>query len=348
MTNAAASILRVCLGGLGHRSQSGPEITALTGTLPQRTTCTTADPEAATAFFRSAWGAHGRIDGLNPDRPIRMSRLAMGDASVTSAALPSALEFDTGRWPCYVITQIRSGSMQIGASARAERYRSGDVMLAVRPGRPCRAQTVDADVSLAALAPEALFRITGDPETDGRPSVRFTSARPRCAAAAVQWRTAVDYVMATLPSVPNAEDASLVVGGAISLLASTMLHVFPNTYADAECDDHPEVSAPLVRQAIDYIQANCARDIAIADVAAAINVTPRAVQYMFRRHLDTTPLSYLRRVRLQRAHRDLLAADPACDTVSAIASRWGFAHTGRFSQVYRAEFGESPSVTLHG
>ncbi|MCV7021542.1 helix-turn-helix transcriptional regulator [Mycolicibacterium aichiense] len=86
----------------------------------------------------------------------------------------------------------------------------------------------------------------------------------------------------------------------------------------------------------------------MADIAAAINVTPRAVQYMFRRHLDTTPMAYLRRVRLDRAHRDLLAADPAHDTVSAIATRWGFAHTGRFSQVYRAEYGESPSVTLHG
>jgi transcriptional regulator GlxA family with amidase domain len=75
---------------------------------------------------------------------------------------------------------------------------------------------------------------------------------------------------------------------------------------------------------------------------------PRAVQYMFRRHLDTTPMAYLRRIRLDRAHRDLLAADPSHDTVSAIATRWGFAHTGRFSQVYRAEFGESPSVTLHG
>ncbi|WP_237159349.1 helix-turn-helix transcriptional regulator [Mycolicibacterium rhodesiae] len=153
---------------------------------------------------------------------------------------------------------------------------------------------------------------------------------------------------ATLTSVLCPEDATLVVGGAVSLLASTLLHVFPNTFADAKHVEHPQVSAPLVRQAIDFIQANCVRDISMSDIASAINVTPRAVQYMFRRHLDTTPMAYLRRVRLDRAHRDLLAADPAHDTVSAIATRWGFAHTGRFSQVYRAEFGESPSVTLHG
>lgn len=69
---------------------------------------------------------------------------------------------------------------------------------------------------------------------------------------------------------------------------------------------------------------------------------------MFRRHLDTSPMTYLRQIRLRRAHRDLLTGDPTRDTVAEIAIRWGFAHTGRFSQVYRIEFGQSPSVTLRG
>jgi AraC-like DNA-binding protein len=318
-----------------------------TGVHPQRTACTTADPAAAAAFFHSAWGTQGRIGGLHPDRPIQMSRMTLGDACVTDADLPSALELETGSWPRYVVTQLKAGSLQIGANSRAERCTAGDVVLAARPGRPCWAQTVDAEVSVAALAPEALFQITGDPEADGRPAVRFTSGRPRSPAAAAQWQTTVEYVTATLPSMLSAEDVALVAGGAIRLLATTLLHVFPNTYADAERVERPEVPAPLLRLAIDYIHDNCARDIGMADVATAINVTPRSVQYMFRRHLDTTPNAYLRQVRLARTHRDLLAADPSRDTVATIATRWGFAHTGRFSQTYRAEFGESPSVTLY-
>jgi len=86
----------------------------------------------------------------------------------------------------------------------------------------------------------------------------------------------------------------------------------------------------------------------MGEVARALNVTPRAVQHMFRRHLDMSPMTYLRQIRLRRAHRDLLAGDPTRDTVAEIAIRWGFAHTGRFSQVYRTEFGQSPSVTLRG
>jgi transcriptional regulator GlxA family with amidase domain len=101
-----------------------------------------------------------------------------------------------------------------------------------------------------------------------------------------------------------------------------------------------------LRRAIAFIHDNAHRDIGLNDIAAAIGVTPRSVQYTFRRHLGSTPLEYLRRVRLQRAHRDLQAADPAVHTVMEIAGRWGFGHPGRFSIAYRQTFGTPPSRTL--
>jgi transcriptional regulator GlxA family with amidase domain len=103
-----------------------------------------------------------------------------------------------------------------------------------------------------------------------------------------------------------------------------------------------------LRRAIAFIHENAHQDIGLSDIAAAINVTPRSVQYTFRRHLATTPLEYLRRVRLDRAHRDLVAADPTVDTVMAIAERWRFSHAGRFSIAYRETFGTPPSRTLRG
>jgi transcriptional regulator GlxA family with amidase domain len=103
---------------------------------------------------------------------------------------------------------------------------------------------------------------------------------------------------------------------------------------------------PILRNAVAFIQENADADIGLEDIAAAVNVSPRSVQYAFRRNLGTTPLEYLRRVRLDRAHRDLKAADPAHDTVTAIAGRWGFSHAGRFSLAYKAAFGTAPSDTL--
>jgi transcriptional regulator GlxA family with amidase domain len=103
---------------------------------------------------------------------------------------------------------------------------------------------------------------------------------------------------------------------------------------------------PGLRRSVSFIHENADGDIGLSEIAAAANLTPRAVQYMFRRHLGVTPMEYLRRVRLDRAHRDLQAANPAVDTVNSIAGRWGFAHAGRFSVAYRRVFGLSPRATL--
>lgn len=314
---------------------------------PQKTTCTTADPAAVADFIGSAHGICGRVEGLRSDRPITLSHVVMGPVSLCTARIPGELRFESAPAPCFVVTHVRSGTMHLGADTLAEACRAGDTVLAIRPGRPCRARLVDAEVSLTALTPDVLAEITGDLD---RGPVRFTSGRPRSAPAAAQWQTAVDYVATTVADRAGAGGYDRVVAGAVRLLAATMLQVFPNTFADA--DDHSvdtmDTWPPMLRRAIEFMHANCARDIGMTDVARTLNVTPRAVQYLFRRHLDVSPMTYLRQIRLRRAHRDLMSADPAKDTVAAIAVRWGFAHTGRFSQAYRTEFGQSPSVTLRG
>jgi transcriptional regulator GlxA family with amidase domain len=104
----------------------------------------------------------------------------------------------------------------------------------------------------------------------------------------------------------------------------------------------PSATAPRRR----VHRSNVSDDISTSDIAAALHVAPRTLQYLFRRHLDTTPRAYLRRTRLAYAHRDLIAADNATETVAAIAARWGFAHPGRFSVQYRQMYGHSPRATL--
>ena len=103
-----------------------------------------------------------------------------------------------------------------------------------------------------------------------------------------------------------------------------------------------------MRRAIAFIDTNASTDVDLADIAAAAYVSPRALQYAFQRHLGTTPMAYLRRVRLDAAHHQLQAADPTRgDTVTAIAARWGFAHLGRFAAAYHRTYGQPPSTTLH-
>ncbi|PRC51708.1 AraC family transcriptional regulator, partial [Mycobacterium sp. ITM-2017-0098] len=80
-------------------------------------------------------------------------------------------------------------------------------------------------------------------------------------------------------------------------------------------DDNPSDGHPaLLEQAIDFIEHNAARDIGVGDIAAAVYLTPRTVQYMFRKHLDTTPTAYLRAIRLKRAREELIASDRTITT----------------------------------
>ncbi len=101
-----------------------------------------------------------------------------------------------------------------------------------------------------------------------------------------------------------------------------------------------------VGRAVAFIEERARDDIGVADIAAAAFVTVRAVQLAFRRYLDTTPLGYLRQVRLEGAHRELAEADPDRTTVTAIAADWRFTNASRFSAHYRAAYGIPPTQTL--
>ncbi|WP_119166037.1 helix-turn-helix domain-containing protein [Algihabitans albus] len=53
----------------------------------------------------------------------------------------------------------------------------------------------------------------------------------------------------------------------------------------------------------------------------------------------------MKRVRLQRVRKELLDAEET-GVVAKIAAKWGFTQMGRFTQVYRREFGVTPSETF--
>jgi AraC-like DNA-binding protein len=108
----------------------------------------------------------------------------------------------------------------------------------------------------------------------------------------------------------------------------------------------PHTVSETVRLAVAFINERARDDIGVADIAAASFVTIRAVQLAFRRYLDITPLGYLRQVRLERAHDQLLSADSDRTTVTAVAADWHFSNASRFSGHYRAAYGVPPIQTL--
>ncbi|WP_067650238.1 AraC family transcriptional regulator [Nocardia harenae] len=183
----------------------------------------------------------------------------------------------------------------------------------------------------------------------GGEPVRLTGHRPLDAAAGERL-TAVIKHLQQIAAGPEFAADSLVAGTAADYLAATVLATMPTTaLADPTATDRRDAHPDTVRRAIAYLETHLREDIALADVAAAAFVTPRALQLAFRKHLDTTPLQYLQRLRLHAVHEQLITAGPGTGrTVAAIAREWGFAHAGRFALAYRKLYGRSPSATLRG
>jgi len=101
-----------------------------------------------------------------------------------------------------------------------------------------------------------------------------------------------------------------------------------------------------IRNALEFIE-NQPGDIeTVADIAAAVGLSVRALDDGFQRYVGTPPMAYLRQVRMVRAHAELRASDPERTTASAVARKWGFGHYGRFAAEYARRFGRKPSETL--
>jgi AraC-like DNA-binding protein len=107
------------------------------------------------------------------------------------------------------------------------------------------------------------------------------------------------------------------------------------------------VDSRTVRRAIDFIEGNLQRPLAIIDIAEAVGVGPRALQFAFRRQFGCSPLKYARKRRLEGVRHELMTNDRA-QSVAEIAACWGFIHLGLFAQQYRELFGERPSETRRG
>jgi transcriptional regulator GlxA family with amidase domain len=109
-----------------------------------------------------------------------------------------------------------------------------------------------------------------------------------------------------------------------------------------------KATAPFfVRRAEQFIEKHARDAIALADLTGVAGVSTRALQMGFRRFPDTTPMAYLRSIRLELARPELAKAGRQGQSVATVANTLGFGHLGRFARDYGARFGELPSHTLH-
>jgi AraC-like DNA-binding protein len=290
------------------------------------------DLDAAQEVLSAAYGTM-RIDGGRERSWMRMASQLLGPIRFDEVGGRIELEVSSEPQQSYIFGHLDGGRVRYRANGEEHLVAPGEVFLTAKPGLAYRAAIHD---------PRAMLVVVDQSVVDGVVSGAYFSG---CGAvshsAAASWRSTCVHLRDQVLSVFQGEP--LVVANATRLFVAITLATFPHSMPEEWASDRRDAHPLTVRRAIAFIEDNAARDITAADIAHAARVSIRALQLAFRRHLDTTPMTYLRRVRLSCADADLRAAN---GSVTAIAARWGYARPSVFAAHYRAAYGVSPSRIL--
>src|SRR5215469_5512954 len=101
-----------------------------------------------------------------------------------------------------------------------------------------------------------------------------------------------------------------------------------------------------MRRAEEYLREHMDRPFSSRALCQATHMSERSIEMLFKEVYGISPRTWSQLARLNAARQELLRADVRTVSVTAVATRWGFYHFGRFSAAYRRLFGEVPSATI--
>jgi LacI family transcriptional regulator len=119
------------------------------------------------------------------------------------------------------------------------------------------------------------------------------------------------------------------------------IRVPPQGLVVRESTDFFAVDDDVVAAALAYIASHSHRHIGPDDVARAVGTGTRTLQNYFRKTMKRPIATEIRRVRIERAKRELAQSDRA---LAAIARDAGFGTIQRLYEVFRRELGMSPGA----
>lgn len=137
--------------------------------------------------------------------------------------------------------------------------------------------------------------------------------------------------------------------GSEQVLEQALLEEILNLLTDPGCDKHQRHGS----SSASYIVEKCHRMTlneksnppSVDDVCKRLRISRRSVQNGFRSIAQTTPINYIRSVRLNGVRRELTNTRGDELTIGDAAARWGFFHLSHFAADYQHLFGELPSQT---
>jgi AraC-like DNA-binding protein len=292
-----------------------------------------ADMDLAQEVLSAAYGTM-RIGGGCERLWMRVASQMLGSVRLDLVSGNLGFEINSEPQDKYIFGHLDTGRFRYRSGSEERFFLPGEAFVSGRPDVPYTA-ALDTPEGMLIVLDQAAIDVVAD-------GVRFNGCAAVSPRASATWRATCVHLRDQV--LPTFAEEPLVVANATRLLVATTIATFPTIgLVGPTASDRRDAHPATLRRAITFIEDNAARDITAADIAHAARVSIRAMQLAFRRHLDTTPMAYLRRVRLSCADADLRAAN---GRVTTIAARWGYARPSVFAAQYRAAYGVSPSQTL--
>lgn len=253
---------------------------------------------------------------------------------------------DPGRTPShYHINVVLRGSLEAATGRQEMTATAGDAMV-FTPTQQHRLLSCDNGEQHLGIKIDRGLVETELQALLGRPlqaPLEFAFDFDLTSAPGRSWRNTLDLLVAESDSTGGLIRERPIQQHFERLLVSGLLLAQPHTYTEALLRPQPPAYPRTVRKAVELIDARPETPFTVGDLARAAGVSARRLQEGFREYLGVTPMTYLRNVRLDRVHAELLTGATG---VTEAAGRWGFTHLSRFSAAYRRRFGTAPSEIL--
>jgi Transcriptional regulator containing an amidase domain and an AraC-type DNA-binding HTH domain len=131
-----------------------------------------------------------------------------------------------------------------------------------------------------------------------------------------------------------------------AFVMTQLLHAGRHQFTDELNAPAESVKYGRLAPVVAYMEEHADEPLSPQELARVGCMSVRTLHVSFQKTFGESPMSYLRRIRLDHVRAELLRSDPNQVRVIDVAMKWGFFHQSRFAQQYKERFGELPSATL--
>lgn len=300
------------------------------------------------------WGVRtfceSRLTKIGSPRPIdaRLHLRRVRSVGFGRMTYGGEVRIEAGGFESFYLVQVPLSGRELvctGDDTVLSAGRSGSV---INANKPVQIQhEADTEKLVVRVDREALERNCIQHLGHGlRRPLEFLPSMSLDGAAGMRWTSLLRWIYESLAIDETSFDSPIIAAQVEQMAITMLLTCQPHNYSEELAGEERSIAPAFVKRIERYIEEHADEPITIVDLAEHAGVSSRSIFNGFRRFRNTSPMLYLKEVRMRKVNEELKRLSPSESTVTSVAYKWGFTHLGHFTTDYKRRFGESPSQTL--